>query len=78
MQQQEIKTKIEEKERGITINTPSKKTPVPHHPFMKTDKERGQLATEKKKHNKEFHKIFGTKRPTAGVVKRYLTETKFA
>lgn len=69
MKSSEIKDKVREhkdKKTNWSI-TPSKKDqPV----FAKSPEEKQQAKLAKKKHNKFLQENFGTKRPSAGVVKR--------
>lgn len=65
--QQELKEKVQKK-RENDNSQPSKEEPI----IIRTsDEVRQQIKNLKKAHNKKWQKLFGTKRPSAGVVRRH-------
>lgn len=67
LKQSELKQKVEEKRVVKLSDLRDNHNPL----FKKTDADKSKLITAKKAHNKKWLSIFGTKRPSAGVVKNY-------
>lgn len=54
-----------------TIGAPKYLYQTEYLMFVKSDKERSMINTAKKAHNKRWRKLFGSKKVSAGVVKRH-------
>lgn len=71
----QLKAKIQKKDDKPTVVVSENNFfPGPrkrYNHFKKTDEEKGLLHQFKKENNKKFFGLFGTKRPTSGVVKKH-------
>lgn len=71
--QEAIKKKIEDhrKQQERQAYKHHKNTIPNRKIFIKSPEEAEAVKKEKRKHNQFFHETFGTKRPTAGIVRRF-------
>lgn len=60
-----------DRDAPITLASPSVIYPVDRSSFKKDKNEKLFIKKFSNEHRKKFQKLFGTKRPSAGVVKRY-------